>query len=134
MQRTIAQIIVLVKVHVVSLKESLITGGGVHNYHLFKHSCIKNQPNTSKNDDKVISSRFKNNYCRRKIAEALLIKKIKPSLKVQDRSYELKLLNWNLLRNFFSVGARLYRNHLIDLHCQSVDWFLYSSCWNKNSP
>ena len=42
--------------------------------HLFKHSCIKNHPNTNKTDFKIISSGFKNNYCRRKIAEGLLIK------------------------------------------------------------
>ena len=63
------------------------------NSHLFKYSCIKNHPNTSKTDFKIISSGFKNNYCRRKIAEALLKKQIKSSLNVQEKSYELKLFN-----------------------------------------
>ena len=63
------------------------------NSHLFKHSCIKNHLNTSKTDFKIISSEFKNNYFRRKIAEALLIKQIRPSLNVQEKSYELKLFN-----------------------------------------
>ena len=56
--------------------------GRDQNSHLFKHSCIKNHPNTSKTDFKIISSGFENNYCRRKIAEALLIKQIRPSLNV----------------------------------------------------
>ena len=67
--------------------------GRDQNSHLFKHSCIKTHPNTSKTDFKIISSGFNNNYFRRKIAEALLIKQIKPSLKVQEKSYELKLFN-----------------------------------------
>ena len=61
--------------------------------HLFKHNCCQNHPNTSKTDFKIISSEFKNNYYRRKIAEALLIKQIKPSLNVQEKSHELKLFN-----------------------------------------
>ena len=67
--------------------------GRDQNSHLFKHSCIKNHPNTSKTDFKIINSGFKNNYCRRKIVEVLLIKQIKPSLDVQEKSYELKLFN-----------------------------------------
>ena len=67
--------------------------GRDQNSHLFKHSCIKNHPDTSKIDFKIISNGFKNNYCRRKIAEALLIKQIKPSVNVQEKSYELKLFN-----------------------------------------
>ena len=36
--------------------------GSNQNSHLFKHSCTKNHPNTSKTDFKIISSGFKNNY------------------------------------------------------------------------
>ena len=36
---------------------------------------------------------FKNNSFKRKISEALLIKQIKPSLNVQEKSLELKLFN-----------------------------------------
>ena len=89
--------------------------GRDQNSHLLKHSCIKNHPNTSKTDFKIISSGFKNNYCRRKIAEALLIKQIKLSSNVH-------VLSCLFVRNMS------YRNHSIDLHCQLIDWFLYSSC------
>ena len=67
--------------------------GRYQNSHLFKHSCCKNDPNTSKTDFKIISSGFKNNYYRQNIAGALLIKQIKASLNVQEKSYELKLFN-----------------------------------------
>ena len=76
------------------ISERIIDHNGRNqNRHLFKHSCIKNHPNTSKTNFKIISSGFKNNYYRRKIAEALLIKQIKPSVIVQEQSYELKLSN-----------------------------------------
>ena len=45
--------------------------GRDQNSHFFKHSCCKNHPNTSKTDFQIISSGFKNNYYRRKVAEAL---------------------------------------------------------------
>ena len=64
--------------------------GRDQNSRIFKHSCIKSHQNT---DLKIISSGFKNNYCRRKIGEVLLIKQIKPSLNVQEKSYQLKLFN-----------------------------------------
>ena len=67
--------------------------GRDQNSHLFKHSCIKNHPNTNNTDFKIISSGFKNNYCRRKIAEALFIKQLERSLNVQEKFYELKLFN-----------------------------------------
>ena len=109
--------------------------GRDQNSHLFKHSCCKNHPDTSKTDFQIISSGFKNNYYTRKTAEALLIKQIKPWLNVQEKSYELKLLNCSsLFRNFFLVGVCLCRTHSIVSHCQSVGWFLYSCCWNRNSP
>ena len=63
------------------------------NSHLFKNSSYKTHPITSNSDFKIISSGFKNNYCRWKIADALLMKQIKPSLNVQEKSYELKLFN-----------------------------------------
>ena len=65
--------------------------GRDQNSHVFKYSSCKNHTNTSKTDFKVISSGLKNNYCRQKIAKALLIKQIKPLSNIQEKSYELKL-------------------------------------------
>ena len=58
--------------------------GRDQNWHVFKHRYIKNHPNTSKTYFKIISSGFKNNCCRQKIAETILRRQIKPSLKVQE--------------------------------------------------
>ena len=41
--------------------------GRDQNVHLFKHSCTKKHLNNSKTDFKIISSGFKNNYCRQKL-------------------------------------------------------------------
>ena len=76
------------------ISEGIIDHSGRdQNSHFFKHCCIKNHPNTSKTDFKIINSGFKYNYCIRKIAKVLLIKQTKPSLNDQEKSYELKLFN-----------------------------------------
>ena len=82
--------------------------GRGQNSHFFNHSWIKNHSNTSKTDFKII------NKCSRGV---LWTETVQP-----------------LFGKFFSEGACLYRNHSIDLHCQSFDWFLYSCCRNRNSP
>ena len=61
--------------------------------HIFKHSCDKNHLNVGTNDFTIIGSGFKYNTFKRKVAEALLIRQIKPSLNVQEKSIELKLFN-----------------------------------------
>ena len=54
------------------ISERIIDHSGEdQNSHLFKHSCIKNHPNTAKIDFKIISSGFKSNYCRRNCREIL---------------------------------------------------------------
>ena len=67
--------------------------GTEQNLYLFKHSCIKKHPESSKTYFKIISSRFKNNCCRRIIAKVFLIRQIKPSLNVQEKPYELDMSN-----------------------------------------
>ena len=61
--------------------------------HVSKHSSEKEHVEVTQEDFKIISSHFKNNRLKRKIAEALLIKQERPTLNVQDQSVELKLLN-----------------------------------------
>ena len=72
-----------IKKHVKKTIVNIITLVRDRNSHLFKHSCMKNQPNTCKTDFNNISSGFKNNNYRRKIADVLLIKQLKPLLNVQ---------------------------------------------------
>ena len=61
--------------------------------HIFKHSSEKCRLHFHTNSFKIIRNGFKNNSFKRKVSEALLIKQIKPSLNVQEKSIELKLFN-----------------------------------------
>ena len=61
--------------------------------HVLKHISEKEHVEVTQEDFKIISSHFKNNRLKRKIAEALLIKQEHPSLNVQDQSAKLKLLD-----------------------------------------
>ena len=61
--------------------------------HIFKHSSEKCHQHFHTNSFKVIGNGFKNNPFKRKVSEVLIIKQIKPSLNVQEKSIELKLFN-----------------------------------------
>ena len=61
--------------------------------HIFKHNSEKCYQYFHTNSFKLIGKGFKNNSFKRKVSEALLIKQIKPSLSVQEKSIELKLFN-----------------------------------------
>ena len=63
------------------------------NSHLFKHSVESGHPVSDKNNYKIIEKGYRNNVRKRKTAEALLIKEMKPTLNKQDNLVELKLLN-----------------------------------------
>ena len=67
--------------------------GRDQNSHLFKHSIESGHPVLDMNNYKIIGKGYKNNVRKRKIAEALLIKEMKPTLNKQDNSVELKLFN-----------------------------------------
>ena len=60
--------------------------------HIFKHTSEKCCQYVHINSYKVIGNGFRNNSFKWKISEALLIKQIKPSLNVQEKSTELKFL------------------------------------------
>ena len=61
--------------------------------HLFKNSVESKRDPVQKNDFRIIGKGYRNNTSRRKIAEALFIKKMKPSLNIQDKSVKLELFN-----------------------------------------
>ena len=63
------------------------------NSHLFKHSVESGHDPVLKCDFRIIGKGYRNNACSRKIAEALFIKKMKPSLNIQEKSVKLELLN-----------------------------------------
>ena len=61
--------------------------------HIFKHSSEKCHQHFYIDGFKIIGNGFKNNFFKREVSEALLIKQIKPSLNVHEKSIELKLFN-----------------------------------------
>ena len=67
--------------------------GQDHNSHLFKHSLKSRHDPVLKNDFRIIGKGYTNNTHRRKIAEALFLKKMKTSLNIQEKSVRLELFN-----------------------------------------
>ena len=63
------------------------------NSHLFRHSVESRHNPVLKNDFRIIGKGYRNNTRRRKIAEALFIKKMKPSLNTHEKSVKVELFN-----------------------------------------
>ena len=61
--------------------------------HIFKHCVAADHQFLSSDDLRIVGRNYKNNKGKQKIAEALLIKNLKPSLNVQENSVALKPLN-----------------------------------------
>ena len=74
-------------------EKGLDHAGRDQNSYLFKHSIESGHPVLDKKNYIIIGKGYKNNVRKRKIAEALLIKEMKPTLNKQDNSVELKLFN-----------------------------------------
>ena len=68
------------------------TGKDVHS-HLFKHAVESGHKVLDVTNYSIIGKGYGNNIKKRKIAEALLIKEIKPTLNRQDQSIALRLFN-----------------------------------------
>ena len=70
-----------------SVERIIDHAGRDSNSYVYKHcmDCIS--------DFKIIGSNFRKNVFERKIAEALLIKQLKPTLNKQEKSIELKNFN-----------------------------------------
>ena len=69
--------------------------------HIYKRSSEKLHFHT--NSFKIIGNGFKNNTFKRKVSEALLIKQIKPSRNVQEKSIKLKLFNQSIVCRLLKV-------------------------------
>ena len=61
--------------------------------HLYKHSIQTGHQTSKISDYQITGNRYGNNWNKRKIAEVLLIKELKPALNKQDKSIALKLRN-----------------------------------------
>ena len=63
------------------------------NSHLLKHSIDSEHKPLEAVDYKIIATGYRNNTMKRKLSEALFIKKLKPTLNKQEKSLPLKLFN-----------------------------------------
>ena len=63
------------------------------NSHLYKHSIDTGHQTLEISDYRIIGNGYGNNWNKRKIAEALLIKELKPTLNKQNKLIPLKLFN-----------------------------------------
>ena len=61
--------------------------------HLLKHTLENNHQHVSEKDFKIFGNGFRGNNQKRKVAEALLIREIKPTLNIQDQSVPLQLFS-----------------------------------------
>ena len=68
--------------------------GRDHTSHVLKHSIEKSHKNVNTVDfKKIIDKNFHNNKRKRKTAEALWIKDLRPPLNTQEKSIPFKLFN-----------------------------------------
>ena len=63
------------------------------NSYVYKNCIETDHRSPDINDSKIIGSKFRKNVFKRKIAEMLLIKQLKPTLNKQEKSIELNLFN-----------------------------------------
>ena len=67
--------------------------GRDYSSHLLKNAVETGHLQVDTAKVEVIGSGYRNNARRRKIVEALLVKKLKPTLNIQEKSVPLKLFN-----------------------------------------
>ena len=65
----------------------------VHSSHLVKHTGETGHLSVDTANVEAIGGGYRKNALRRKIAEALLVKKLKPTLNIQEKSISLNLFN-----------------------------------------
>ena len=84
---------VLVKPEKGSVERIIDHAGRDSNSYVYKHCMETGHRSPDISDFKIIGSNFRKNVFKRKIAEALLIKQLKPTLNKQEKSIELKPFN-----------------------------------------
>ena len=67
-----------------------------------KHSLKHNHQHVLE-DFQIIGNGFKGNNNKRKVAEALLIQEIKPTMNIKGQLVQFKLLNWCILITFHKL-------------------------------
>ena len=67
--------------------------GRDQNSHMVKHTIECGHETVSKDNFKIIANRFENNTYKRKISDALMIKRFKPSLNIHNKSFKRQSFN-----------------------------------------
>ena len=67
--------------------------GRDHKSHILKHSLETGQERVKSSDFSIIYKNFNGNNRKWKVAESLLIKQLRPTLNIHDKSVLLKLFN-----------------------------------------
>ena len=76
------------------LNEKIMEHAGKDNKsHMLKHMLQSDHPSVSPNDFRILQKEYNNNKVQRKISEALLIRKHRPSLNIHENSVPLELFN-----------------------------------------
>ena len=70
--------------------QKLRYNGRDYTSHVLKHSIEKSHKNVNTIDFKIIDKNFRNSKRKRKIADALWIKDLRPTLNTQEKSIQLK--------------------------------------------
>ena len=76
------------------LNERIMEHAGKDNKsHMLKHALQSGHPSVSPNDFRILQKGYNNSKVKRKISEALLIRKHRPSLNIHENSVPLELFN-----------------------------------------
>ena len=76
------------------LNERIMERAGKDNKsHMLKHTLQSGHPSVSANDFRILQKGYNNSKVKRKISEALLIRKHRPSLNIHENSVPLELFN-----------------------------------------
>ena len=76
------------------LNERIMEHAGKDNKsHMLKHALQSGHPSVSPNDFRILQKGYNNNKVKRKISEALLIRKYRPSLNIHENLLPLLLFN-----------------------------------------
>ena len=97
--------------------------GRDHTSHVLKYSIEKSHKNVNTIDFKIVDKNFRNNKRKRKIAEALWINNLRPTLNTQEKSIQLfnsllhKIITMDILNNIH-IRVTVIVIHIIIDKCQ----------------
>ena len=82
-------------------------------WYLIKHSIKNNHLPVVKSDFTILGSGYRSKTRKKKIAEVIIIKVIRPSLNSKEKSVELKLFNWT---------SFLHTKCLFKVYTRNIAW------------